>query len=511
MVKRPLSVTAALLTTLTAAAMLVAGGAAAAAPMSTSEPRPDAADKVFTGPCSDNKNYECGTVEVPLNYDDPAGQKIKVAVTRAKATGTAQERQGVILFNPGGPGGSGRFWANAFPAEVRKAYDIIGFDPRGVGLSAPIHCVDAKAFFKQPAADTNDPKNFSEFIKRAKEYAEGCAAKSGNELQYINTPNTARDMDEIRDAIGEPKINYYGVSYGTYLGVVYGQLFPNHVRRMLIDSNINADTANIWYQANLDQDVAFQARVEQWFTWIAKYDSVFHLGTSEKAVYDNYLKARNQLKAKPAGTVGADELDLEVVNSGYYDIYWVFNAQALSDYLTKNDSTKLQKYAKANSDQTTPDFENSNAVYTAVECGDAKWPRSIAKWLQDNQDYNAKAPLETYANAWMNLPCAYWKAPQQTPLTINGKGLPPIMMLQGTMDAATPFEGAVRTHQLIPSSRMIIEQGGGSHGLYNEAWVGNKCIDGYATDYLLKGQVPDKDVVCPGHPQPDPTKQPAKS
>jgi pimeloyl-ACP methyl ester carboxylesterase len=502
-VKSPLPVTAILVATLTAGSLVVTGTSAVAAPAGAA--RPTVADELFTHACDGHPGYECGTLSVPMDYSRPSGPKLTVAVSRAKATGTAAERQGVILFNPGGPGSRGRYWANSVPASVRKAYDFIGFDPRGVGESSPIHCVDATKFFAQPSMDANPSSEADKelFKGRAKSYAEGCAEKSGEQLQYLTTPNTARDVDEIRKALGEQEINYYGVSYGTYLGLVYGQLFPSHVRRMLIDSNVNADPAKIWYQANLDQDVAFQARAEQWFDWIGKYDSVFHLGTTKGAVYANYTKARAQLKAQPVGIVGPNELDTMVINSGYYDLGWVSNATALSDYVTKGDAAKLTAYTK-NGDATSADSENSNAVYTAVECNDARWPSDWNTWNRDNSAYNAKAPIETWGNAWMNLPCAYWKAPQQTPLKIDGKGLPTIMMLQGTMDAATSYEGAVHTHSLIPSSRMIIEQGGGSHGLYNAPWVNNSCLNGYATNYLLTGDAPKSDVVCAGHPQPVP-------
>ncbi|AHI01105.1 alpha/beta hydrolase [Kutzneria albida] len=505
--KSPLPVTAVLVAALTAGTMAATGASALASPagLPTAEPRPVAADKLFTHACDGHPGYECGTLTVPMDYSRPWGPKLKIAVTRAKATGTPEQRQGVILFNPGGPGGSGLYWATSVPASVRQAYDFIGFDPRGVGESSPIHCVDATKFFAQPSADPNPATEADKepFKQRAKDYAAGCAAKNGAELPYLTTPNTARDVDSIREALGEKKINYYGVSYGTYLGVVYGQLFPNRVRRMLIDSSTNADPANVWYQSNLDQDIAFEARADQWFEWIGKYDSVFHLGTTRDAVKANYTKARAQLKAKPQGIVGPNELDAMVVNSGYYDVGWVSNAQALSDYVVKGDATKLINYTKRG-DATSADSENSNAVYTAVECNDARWPRDWNTWNRDNSAYAVKAPIETWSNAWMNLPCAYWKVPQQTPIKIDGRGLPPIMMLQGTMDAATPFEGALRTHGLIPSSRMIIEQGGGSHGLYNEPWVHNTCLDGYATNYLLTGAVPSADVTCAGHAQPVP-------
>jgi pimeloyl-ACP methyl ester carboxylesterase len=493
----------------TLAAVLVVAAMASAAPAyagtPTTEPRPAASDKVFTHVCQGQPRYECGTITVPQDYSRPGGAKLTIAVSRFKATGTA--RQGVILFNPGGPGGSGLFAAGAVPASVRAAYDFIGFDPRGVGQSSPISCADP-SFFATPAADPNPSSEADKvpFLKRARSYADGCAARSGAELPYINSVNTARDVDEIRKALGESQINYFGVSYGTYLGAVYGQLFPHQVRRMLLDSNINADPANVWYQANLDQDIAFQKRSDLWFDWIGRYDSVFHLGVGHDAVYANYLKARSSLAAKPAGPVGPVELDNVVVNSAYYDLGWVDNARAFSDYVVKGDASRLVSYTQDN-----PTGENGNAVYTAVECNDARWPRSWSVWNNDNIAVAKIAPIETWANAWMNMPCAFWPLPQPYALRITGADLPPIMMLQGTLDAATPYQGALRTHQLLPSSRMIIEDGGGSHGVYNAPWVHNACIDGYATAYLLNGAVPAADVTCAGHSLPDPTAASAKA
>ncbi|AHH97802.1 alpha/beta hydrolase [Kutzneria albida] len=465
-----------------------------------------AARPVFTHPCPGHAEYECGTLAVPMDYHRPWGPKLSITVSRLRATGTAAQRQGVIVYNPGGPGSSGLYRAKNLPAAVRQAYDYIGFDPRGVGASSPISCVDGAQYYAQPAADPNPATGADKtrLQQRAQQFARGCAQRAGAELAHLNTPNTARDVEEIRKALGERQINYYGSSYGTYLGAVYGQLFPGRVRRMVLDSSANADPANVWYQGNLDQDVAFQTRAEQWFGWIARYDGVFHLGTSQQAVYSAYLKARAQLKAGPIGVLGPAELDAVIVNSVYFDTNWVANARALSDYLVSGDSSALVADAK-DADPTSAAAENSTAAYTAVSCNDARWPRSWARWDQDNSAYAVKAPIETWANVALNLPCAYWPVTGQRPTRIDGRGLPPILMLQGTLDGATPFEGAVRTHALLPSSHLVTEQGGGSHGLYNRPQVHNSCVDGYATDYFLRGAVPAGDVVCPGHALPVPT------
>jgi len=272
---------------------------------------------------------------------------------------------------------------------------------------------------------------------------------------------------------------------------------------MVLDSAADASPRNVWYQQNLDQDVAFQARAEEWFGWIARYDTVFQLGASARAVYAAYSAARSRLAAAPVDVLGPAELDAVIVNSVYFDTHWVANARALSDYVVRGDSSALLADAR-DADPTSAGAENATAAYTAVSCNDASWPRSWARWDRDNSLYAVKAPIETWANVALNLPCAYWPVAGQQPTKIDGRGLPPILMLQGTLDGATPYEGAVRTHALLPSSHMVVEQGGGSHGLYNRPQVHNACVDGYATDYLLTGKVPVGDVVCPGHALPVP-------
>ncbi|NUQ96271.1 MAG: alpha/beta fold hydrolase, partial [Streptomyces sp.] len=180
------------------------------------------------------KPIQCGYVSVPVDYAHPYGKQIKLAVDRIGNTGTKEERQGALVYNPGGPGGSGlRFprrvtTRNPIWANVAKAYDFVGFDPRGVGHSAPISCIDPQEFVKAPKADPVPDSEADKLAQRklAAEYAKGCAERSGKAmLRQMTTPNTVRDLDVIRAALGEKKLNYLGVSYGTYIGAVYGTMF----------------------------------------------------------------------------------------------------------------------------------------------------------------------------------------------------------------------------------------------------------------------------------------------
>ncbi|HWL89511.1 MAG TPA: alpha/beta fold hydrolase [Polyangiaceae bacterium] len=206
-------------------------------------------------------NLTCATLQVPLDYDQPSGEKITLTISKAAATNPAK-RRGVALLNRGGPGLNGLATAgaraNALPA-VNADYDIIGFDPRGVGHSTPISCTDA-SFFNHPVPDPDSPATRDLNWKRSAEYAQACADNAGKYLPYMSMENYARDMDSIRVALGESKISYIGFSWGTYLGAVYSQLFPDKVAHMLFAGNMDPTPSKIFYQQILDQDQPAVAR-----------------------------------------------------------------------------------------------------------------------------------------------------------------------------------------------------------------------------------------------------------
>ncbi|GKQ35404.1 tripeptidyl aminopeptidase [Streptomyces sp. A012304] len=458
------------------------------------------------------KPIQCGWVTVPLDYANPDGKQIKLAVDRIGNTGTRQERQGALVYNPGGPGGSGlRFprrvttkapvWAN-----VAKAYDFVGFDPRGVGKSAPISCVDPQAFVKAPKADPVPDSEAHKLAQRtlARKYAEGCLERSGEMLPHMTTPNTVRDLDVIRAALGEKKLNFLGVSYGTYIAAVYGTLYPGHVRRMIADSVVNPSREKIWYQANLDQDVAFEVRWRDWQDWVAANDATFHLGTTRAAVQAKWLQLRATAKKSPlGGVVGPAELISFFQSAPYYDSAWVSVATVFSKYVAGDTQALIDAAAPDLTDTAgNATAENGNAVYTAVECADAKWPTNWKKWDRDNTRLHKNHPFMTWANAWMNLPCATWPVKQQTPVDVKThKGLPPVLIVQSERDAATPYQGAVELHRRFAGSRLITEKNAGSHGVTS---LVNSCVNTRVDAYLLTGKLDTKDVTCAPHATPKP-------
>lgn len=460
------------------------------------------------GPCPEDisKPYpamQCANLDVPLDYSKPDGEKVQILVSKLPAKDPAK-RRGILLTNPGGPGGPGVAFAGGLskklPGEVLDSYDLIGFDTRNDAHSTPITCVDPATYWKNPLPDPDAASSRELNWKRAEQYAAGCQERAGKYLPHLTTPNNARDMDQIRAALGEEKTSYLGYSYGTYLGAVYGQLFPNRVDRMILDSSVNPDTKNVWYQDNLGQDVPGQARLNQFFEWVAKYDQIYHLGTTGQDVQAAWTQIRDELRKQPHDKLGAFELLQMSFSNMYGEKTWMPFAQALSDFRNNKDDKKLIEQVKV-MDQ---DGENENAIYNAVECADAPWPADQKRWEQDSKALEDKAPMAAWYNSWGVSPCAKWKAPSQQPLKITGAGLPGVLMFNSTLDPATPYAGALVMHESLPTSKLVTEEGAGKHGVYASA--GNADADRIGTDYLVRGILPEQDSNIPAHPLPDPTK-----
>ncbi|MFE5910792.1 alpha/beta fold hydrolase [Streptomyces wedmorensis] len=500
------------------AGMLIAAGALVAgtvtvlpaAPAGAGEPAPRPLPPLAWTGCA-TKAYpklQCATLKVPLNHDDPAGRSITLALTRVPHT--ASTFQGPLLVNPGGPGGSGRamagYVAASLPPKVAAEYDVIGFDPRGVGKSEP--ALDCEPGHFAPVRADSVPTGAEAeraAVDRARSFAEACGKKYADVLPYIDTVSTARDLDAIRAALGAPQINYLGYSYGTYLGAVYARLHPDRVRRMALDSVVNPH--GVWYEDNISQDYAFDTRHKDFMAWVARQDAVYKLGTDPAAVEASWYRMRDALRAAPAGgKVGPGELEDTFLPGGYYNGYWPRLANAFSAYVNDADPAPL-KEAYERYGEADAAADNGYSVYTSVQCRDAAWPRDWNVWRKDSWDVHAKAPFSTWNNAWYNAPCAFWPVESLTPPDVTNDQLPPVLILQATDDAATPYEGGVALHRLVRGSSLVVEQGGGNHGV---TLGGNDCLDDHLATYLATGKVPraegdaEVDAVCEALPEPEP-------
>ncbi|WP_196452268.1 alpha/beta hydrolase [Planomonospora sp. ID82291] len=464
---------------------------------------------------------ECATLRVPLDYRRPY-RTIGIALNRIKGrTPRAGNHLGVLLVNPGGPGASGRdlarYVAAALPGGLADRFDVIGFDPRGVGRSTPaLQCVDPGDYYAPPRPD-HVPKTAQEesaLVGRAREYAEACQARWSWFLPHLTTENSARDMDMIRAALGESRISYLGYSYGTYLGAVYATLFPRRVKRLVLDSVV--DPRGIWYASNLKQNAYFDRRHRDFLAWTARNNRVYRLGATVASVSFAWYATRERLRTRPAGgVVGPSEFDDVYTAGGYSDALWPELARAFSAYVRRGDTEPLlAAYRRhAENDAAT---ENGYAVYLATECADAPWPRDWNRWRADTAAVHARAPFMAWQNAWYNAPCAFWPGRGGVPVRIRqDRALPGALLIQSRRDAATPYPGALEMRRILTRSRLVVE-GGGDHGV--ALFEGNRCVDGHLAAYLRDGTLPGRtgragagvDARCAAGPGPKPAARAAR-
>jgi pimeloyl-ACP methyl ester carboxylesterase len=314
-------------------------------------------------------------------------------------------------------------------------------------------------------------------------------------------------MESIRRALGQRKLNFYGFSYGTYLAQVYATLHPQRVRRFVLDSTV--DPRGIWYRDNFLQDRAFQKNIAVYFGWLARHDDVFHLGTDPAVIEKQYYDELTALDANPAadGNVGPDELADVMLSAGYYVYGWEDVGFAYSAAINDDDYTGI-KFMYDGGNPVGSASDNGYAMYLGTVCTDARWPRNVATWRRDNEKVAARAPFLTWGNAWFNAPCLIWPARQSTPVHVVGRRVHvPVLMIDETLDGATPFTGSLEVRRRFPSASLIEGVGGTTHA---GSLSGVSCTDRAIGRYLLNGAVPRRtsgnhsDLKCPPVPQPHP-------
>jgi len=506
------------------AASPAAGAAPAAGASPATVPKVPDPPPIQWSPCTDpilqTYDAQCGFVSVPLDYSKPNGVHIQLAVSDIAHTSSQADYQGAILTNPGGPGGSGLdlnpYLIEALDTEgfapAAADYDWIGFDPRGVGSSVPaISCIPDYFSADRPNYDPQTNQLLDYWLSESQSYAQACNDQTSEQsalLRDMTTVDVALDLDSIRQALGASKITYYGFSYGTDLGQVYSTLFPTHVRRLIMDSNV--DPLRDGYQDfNLDQDGPFNTNADIWFAWLAKYDDVYHLGSTEKAVQDLYYATQEQLGNAPAGgVVGPDEWNDIFTEAGYYEETWLQLGQAFSAWVNGHGPAAAKNLVNLYEETDAPGDDNEFAVYLSVLCTDSQWPLDWSTWNRNVSAVNDTAPFETWDNAWFNAPCIFWPAPSSTQFQVNGSGISSALLIDETLDAATPFAGSEAVRNLFPNSVLLAEPGGTSHA---DSLDGDLCVDGTIAAYLENGTLPKRnpnanwDKTCAPLPQPVPS------
>ncbi|GLU46493.1 alpha/beta hydrolase [Nocardiopsis ansamitocini] len=451
---------------------------------------------------------ECSSLAVPMQRGGSgATETVTLALSRVPARA---ERAGTLVVNPGGPGSPGRDWAaivaQGLPDDLRESYDVVSFDPRGVGASTPAVQCDPRYFeAARPSSVPADASAEKTLLNRVAVYAEACRERNGALLSHIRTVDSAHDIESIRTALGVERIDYLGYSYGTYLGGVYATLYPDSVRRIVLDSVVNPD--NPWYGSNLLQSRSLDAAARNFFGWIARYDADYRLGTTGQQVAERYYSARDDLAAQPLdGIVGATEFENIFLPATYASTYWPSLAQTLSAYVRGADAKPLlSMHEKLGEDA---DSDPSHGAYLATQCSDARWPRDWATWRTDARRLHDEAPFMAWNNTWYNGPCMFWPVKGGPWFQVDGRSVASALIVQATEDGPTPVAGAYAMHARFPSSRLIIEQGGVTHGV---SFGDNACVDLAVAAYLREGTLPaagggsnGADLTCAPPPQPQP-------
>ncbi|PCG82942.1 alpha/beta hydrolase [Streptomyces sp. WZ.A104] len=434
-------------------------------------------------------NFQCATLRVPLDYSDPGGRTIGLAISRLKA-GSATSRHGVLLLNPGGPGVPGlRLPVDPlmkFPAEVKRRYDLVGFDLRGAGQSSPVACgLTAGEQADQPyKAET-----FAKDVDRARTIAGKCRARAGDELAHLTTRNSARDMDVIRAALGERRISYLGISYGTYLGAVYMQLFPQRADRIVLDSA--TDPTRIYRGMFQDMAKAAEQAFTRWAAWTARRHTAYGLGGTPAEVRKSYWDLIARANREPVLFEGRT-LTGDGIRADNRTFFHVRKAAERIAGL-KEAAEGRNPGASGTAGQVQESDDNYASIAWSFMCADTR------TWSHDPEEYRReairdKARYPLYGDfAAAIRPCAFWEQGSEPQTRIDNKV--GALITQNEWDSQTPLFAAQAMHRALRGSRMLTVAGGEGHSVLY-AQDGSACADRAATVYLTTGRLPAEDLTC---------------
>ena len=453
---------------------------------------------------SDCSGAECATMTVPIDYENPSGATIDIALLRVPA-GRSSQRVGSLVVNPGGPGGSGVEYARAADfivgPDVRAAYDVVGFDPRGVGRSAPIDCVTDAGLDDFLGSDPtpDDTAEEEAFAAGSADFARSCGSTAGPLLPFVSTRDAARDMDVLRALLGEEKLTYLGKSYGTYLGATYADLFPEQVGRFVLDGVVAPDLTSD--EINLGQARGFERATTEWAAYcVAEGDCP--LGTSREEVMDNLRAFLDDVDADPLGRTGdgaVPELtegwaSLGIAAAMYDQGSWRILVDAMGQALD-GDGTGLMQLADQYADRNPGGGYAGNImeVIYAVNCLDKPESDSVEEHRRLADEAEEEAPTWGRYLMWSSMPCGYWPVPPTgEPQEISATGADPIVVIGTTRDPATPYEWAVQLRDQLDDAALISFDGDG-HTAYTRS---NACVDDAVDAYYLEGTVPEDGLTC---------------
>jgi pimeloyl-ACP methyl ester carboxylesterase len=463
-------------------------------------------DKVpedLVGRGASNMSYDCATVDVPRNWNEQSsGETYAIALIRIRSK-AQKNRIGSLLINPGGPGGSGIDTAvylsygptlGGLPTAVTNQFDIIGFDPRGVGRSDPIKCIsntDQDASF----AAVPDPASqaaFDSYVALNKRIATGCGAKYGDELVNFSTEQAAKDMESIRQAVGDEKLTYLGFSYGTLLGATYAQQFPSSIRAMVLDGAV--DPTQSYVQGSESQAKGFERAFTNFSNWCKANAAKCPIAPdARKAVTDAIAAAdKNPVAYTDGRKATSGWIFLSVISSLYTESGWTALATAIANLKSGNAKgvfTLADQYAERKPDGSYSNLFDANL---AVNCADTKDAPSVDEIRKLQGEWRKKYPLFGAPLAVGMLPCTFWPGERDPYPAGKADGAPPIVVVGTTGDPATPYENTADLASMLGVGHVLTWEGEG-----HTAYPSTPCIVKAVDDYLIDLQVPQEGLRCP--------------
>ncbi|UYQ65986.1 alpha/beta hydrolase [Streptomyces peucetius] len=456
-------------------------------------------------PLPDGTRWQCTTMHAPLDWDKPGGETIDIALIRARSSADATERIGSLLFNFGGPGESGVATLPALATayeRLRDRYDLVSFDPRGVGNSNGVRCLDAEAAEDMSEQDDTPDDGTDEveaLLKSKQEYAAACERESGRLLAHVGTEDAARDMDLMRHLLRDDKLHYFGISYGTELGGVYAHLFPRKVGRAVLDGVVDPTLDQL--EEGLAQAAGFQLAFDHFAAWCVRTGC--SVGDSADEVETVVMELEAELDDRPLAVDGdrmlTGSLLLEaVIQALCLETAWPALEVGLEQAADGNGGTMLNLADALGARRGTAD-SNQEDAQTAITCADRSDRYTVDELLEAAPRFEAASPVFGDTMVWGALECTGWPVPGKAEHPdVRAPGAPPVLLVGNTGDPATPYEGAARmAAQLGKGVGVELTYKGEGHGAYNS---GNTCVQGVVNAYLLDGEVPAPGRVCEHEP-----------
>jgi pimeloyl-ACP methyl ester carboxylesterase len=444
--------------------------------------------------------FECGRTEVPISYDEPEGATLPLFLVRV-VSGAQTDRIGSLVVNPGGPGASGADaaigLALSLPEEVIGRFDIVGFDPRGVGLSTPVQCIPDDRKEELFAADPRpvSDEELDAAFALAQEVADGCAEEYGDALGTFNTVDTARDMDRLREALGDEKLTYLGYSYGTTLGSTYAEIFPDRVRALVLDAAVDPDVAPV--QDAEQSAAAFEAGFDAFAANCTGLLAGCPLGAEPRQFVEQVLAQADAApipSSEPGETRQASPgIVMTAIQAALYDTQsWPQLAQALAAAQAgdaKGLFSLADGYAGRLEDGTYSNLFDANL---AINCADSDERVEEAEIRELAAEWNATYPLFGAGSAVGLYTCSVWEA-ERTPLPErDAEGSAPVLVVGNSGDPVTPLAGAVDLAEDLDSGVLMTWQGQG-----HTAYPKTDCVTGAVNAYLIDLVAPADGLTCP--------------